>query len=406
MPNRALLIVIIHFIFSPIFVVAQGTYTGSGAVSQGVATTVLTNIFPGCTGARTANTGVITAFDSTIWSVPADVNFTTAPRLPDLYNQCSGVIPSSLSAVNLANVPVTVIDPAGDTITAYLLGDNYFEFYVNGVLVGVDPVPYTPFNSCVVRFKVSRPYTIALKLVDWEEHLGVGTEVNNGNNYHAGDGGFIAVFSDSTITNATWKAQTFYIAPIENLSAVQELSDGTRSSATASTAPACTTNCYAIHYPQPVNWQQASFDDSSWPDAVTYTPTVVGVNWPAYTNFASLWTRAEFIWSSNLILDNLVLVRKTIGSSSGIATPPVEKLLKSAHFENSSLIIEHGRLNHIAHIQLTDQSGRLIGQWDQTDNNQSGKWQLIVNSVLSSGIYYLTVSSEQNKETIKIINNN
>jgi hypothetical protein len=36
----------------------------------------------------------------------------------------------------------------------YVVADNYFELYVNGKLVGVDPVPFTPFNSIIVRFRV------------------------------------------------------------------------------------------------------------------------------------------------------------------------------------------------------------------------------------------------------------
>jgi hypothetical protein len=65
-----------------------------------------------------------------------------------------------------------------------------------------------------VRFKAKRPYTYALKAVDWEERLGVGMETNRGTDCHAGDGGLIARFSDGTVTDSTWKAQSFYIAPL------------------------------------------------------------------------------------------------------------------------------------------------------------------------------------------------
>ena len=151
--------------------------------------------------------------------------------LTDLYNPCTGVTPPDLSQVDLTTVPVHVIDVSGDTITGFLFCDNYFELYINGILIGVDPVPFTPFNSCIVRFKVSRPYTIAVKLVDWEEHLGIGTEIQPADSFHLGDGGFIAQFSDGTVTDSTWKAQAFYIAPIENLNDVVELPDSTHSTA-------------------------------------------------------------------------------------------------------------------------------------------------------------------------------
>ena len=67
----------------------------------------------------------------------------------------------------------------------------------------------------------------------------------------------------------------------------------------------------------PVNWAAPDFDDSAWPMATTYTNDTVGVrNKPAYMNFTPAFDTpgadAQFIWSSHLILDNLVLVRKTI----------------------------------------------------------------------------------------------
>ena len=72
-------------------------------------------------------------------------------------------------------------------------------------LVGVDPVPYTPSNGALVRFRVKRPYTLALYAVDWEEDLGVGTEKGNVNNkqasptFYQGDGGVIAWFSNRAL---------------------------------------------------------------------------------------------------------------------------------------------------------------------------------------------------------------
>ena len=71
----------------------------------------------------------------------------------------------------------------------HIVADNYFELYVNGKLVGVDPVPYTPFNSAIVRFRAKQPYTYALKLVDWEEKLGLGMEWMPNHDWWPGDGG-------------------------------------------------------------------------------------------------------------------------------------------------------------------------------------------------------------------------
>ena len=55
------------------------------------------------------------------------------------------------------------VDAGGEeTFAAYIFADNYFELYVNGKLLGVDAIPFTPFNSSVVRFKANRPFTIAV----------------------------------------------------------------------------------------------------------------------------------------------------------------------------------------------------------------------------------------------------
>ena len=287
--------------------------TALPSVTQGRATTVVTSLLA-CAGSRLSGVGTITATDGTVWTVPAATTFTNGLKASDLYNDCSGFRPTNLSAVNLSSVPIVEVDADGQVITGYLFGDNYFELYVNGKLVGVDPVPFTPFNSCVVRFKAKSPITYALRLVDWEENLGLGSETNAGSSFHAGDGGFIASFSDGTVTGNHWKAQTFYIAPLATTNCVVELANGTRQSSTCSTTPTCNGTCFALHYPMPPNWFAKSFNDGGWPAATTYTEATVGVNnKPAYTNFIPQFSGAgaQFIWSSNLILDNEVVVRFT-----------------------------------------------------------------------------------------------
>ena len=287
--------------------------TALPSVTQGRATTVVTSLLA-CAGSRVSGVGTITATDGTAWTVPAATLFTNGPKASDLYNDCTGFRPTNLSGVNLGSVPVVEVDADGQVITGYLFADNYFELYVNGKLIAVDPVPFTPFNSCVVRFKAKAPITYAVRLVDWEENLGLGSENNMGNAYHAGDGGFMASFSDGTVTGNHWKAQTFYIAPLATTNCVVELAGGTRQSSTCSTTPTCNGTCFALHYPMPPNWFAKSFNDGGWPAATTYTEATVGVNnKPAYTNFIPQFSGAgaQFIWSSNLILDNEVVVRFT-----------------------------------------------------------------------------------------------
>ncbi|MBL0065009.1 MAG: T9SS type A sorting domain-containing protein [Bacteroidetes bacterium] len=393
----------IVLIFHSYGVFSQTSSSRSASITQGLATTTNANIFPGCAGSRVSAVGTITSSDALVWTVPAETNFITGPYLPDLYNQCSGVMPANIAAVNLNSLPVTVIDNGGDTITAFLLGDNYSELYINDVLVGVDPVPYTPFNSCVVKFKVSRPYTIALKLVDWEENLGLGTELNNGNPYHAGDGGFIAQFSDGTVTDSSWKAQTFYIAPIEDVATVVELPDGTRSSSAASTTPSCDLNCYGFHYEIPNDWKSPTFNDGGWPNASLYSAATVGVNFPAYTNFSSQWNNAQFIWASNLILDNLVLVRKTVGSTTGIESNESDPVFGVVSPFGDKINFISGKEIINTTIILYDIMGKQIQSWKQENIHKNENTSLKLKSDIPNGNYILKIQGSQFNSTTRLV---
>jgi hypothetical protein len=179
---------------------------------------------------------------------------------------------------------------------------------VNGKFVARDPIGFTPFNSNVVRFKAKYPITYAVKMVDWETHLGIGMEYDRNN---VGDGGFIARFSDGSGTSAAWKVQPVYMAPLDSPACVNG-----RDSAACSTHPACVdhnpdSTCQALHFPIPAGWTLPAFDDSSWPTATIYAARDV-TNQPAYMNYAQLFAPADFIWSRNLKIDNLVLARYTV----------------------------------------------------------------------------------------------
>ncbi|MDO5970051.1 hypothetical protein Q4Q35_09540 [Flavivirga aquimarina] len=300
-------------------------YNGTASLTQGIATTIAENIYS-CERGRKTDIGEITSTDGKKWIVPSETNYTNHnfPFAADLFNSCEGknyaTPQEALSNFNDSNT--VVIDKDGELFTTYIFADNYFEMFVNGVPIGKDKVPFTEFNSSVVKFKVQKPFTIAMKLVDWEEHLGVGCEPNRGKSFHAGDGGMVAVIKDIqnniiATTNENWKAQTFYTAPITNLNCVSE--DGAYRY-----SKNCDTNggqdgalFYALHWELPNDWMKTNFDDSNWPNATTYTNQTIGVdNKPAYTNFTSIFDDSEndakFIWSTNVILDNEVLVRYTI----------------------------------------------------------------------------------------------
>ena len=119
------------------------------------------------------------------------------------------------------------------------------------------------------------------------------------------------------ITDSSWRAQTFYTSPLKDRTCL--VADGqTRDSSACDTSKSSDGSDYsAAFWDIPEDWMQADFDDSDWPAAVTFTNDTVGVNnKPAYTNFTELFDAtnadASFIWSSNLVLDNLVLMRSTI----------------------------------------------------------------------------------------------
>lgn len=270
---------------------------------------------------RVSALGEISSDDGTVWSVPAKTHFESAPKATDLYNECGGTKLSSIAELDLANVPL--FDAGGtEEFVAYIFADNYFELYLNGTLVAVDPVPFTPFNSNVVRFTAERPITVAVMLVDWEENLGLGSENNRGKNFHPGDGGFVAHFQDADantvlITSGNWRAQTFYTAPLKDRDCLVVDGQLRNSSACAEIGVDDASSYSGAHWATPDDWMMPSFDDSIWPAATAYSNSTVGVkNKKAFTNFQSIFDTpdadATFIWSSNLVLDNLVLLRTTV----------------------------------------------------------------------------------------------
>lgn len=289
------------------------SYKGSASITQGFAKIVEENLFECANGrSRVAGIGEIIGDDGKVWTVPAQNHYTTAPKAVDLYEECANITPGSLANVDEDSVPVAVIDSDGEEVTGYIFADNYFELYINGQLIAVDTVPFTPFNSSIVKFKVNKPYTIAVKVIDWEESLGLGTENNRGKAFHPGDGGFISSFSDGTVTGSDWQAQTFYTAPIYDLRCLSEI-DGKRLS------ESCTMkhsdngeNAYAAHWEIPSNWMEKDFDAASWPQATEYSENEIGVNnKKSYMNFIEKFSGAgaSFIWSTNVVLDNEVLLR-------------------------------------------------------------------------------------------------
>jgi hypothetical protein len=240
-------------------------------VTQGLARRVTENLFTCAVtlaNYRASPVGTITADDGTVLTVPAATAYQTGPKLADLFNECNRTTPAKLAVVKLDNVPVVEIDPDGEVITGYIIADNYFEL-------------------C-------------------------------GNDWHAGDGGLVARFSDGTATDGSWKAQAFYIAPLAHPDDVLEKGNVHETAKLGrvypgAKVPGCRERCFAVHYPLPKNWAAPNFDDADWPRAYEFTDAEVGVDHlPAFTRYPEAFAGARWIWSYNLVFDNLVLARKTV----------------------------------------------------------------------------------------------
>ena len=69
-------------------------------------------------------------------------------------------------------------------------------------------------------------------------------------------------------------------------------------------------SCQALHFPVPSDWTAPDFNDSQWARAIVWPPERV-TGQRAYTGYTQLFGDAEFIWTKNIRLDNLVLARYT-----------------------------------------------------------------------------------------------
>lgn len=190
-------------------------------------------------------------------------------------------------SVMLFSVNKSIAAPdSANTITGNVFADNDFELYINGKLVAEDDIDFTPHNVVRVSFKAEYPMVIAVKAIDFYIE-GTGLEYNN---TKAGDGGFILKFSDGTATNGTWKAKKVEWGPtnMENC-----LSDPAK--------------CIVHSEDIPPNWYGIEFDDSDWGNADIFTRAQVNPHARDYDSYD--WSNAEFIWTGDLLIDNVILFR-------------------------------------------------------------------------------------------------
>jgi hypothetical protein len=176
-----------------------------------------------------------------------------------------------------------VIKPTmDDTIRASMYADNWFMLYVNGKLVAVDSIDFLPHNVVAVDVLPEYPMTIAVLAKD-------NADVNTGCEYgrQIGDGGFILKFADGTVTDSSWKAKCFMHGPI----------------AGDTTTPSVRSE------PLPKDWFAPDFDDSGWSAATEYSQERIE---PKPPFFEHDFKGAKWIWTSDLDLDNTVILRRKV----------------------------------------------------------------------------------------------
>ena len=176
-----------------------------------------------------------------------------------------------------------VVKPSmDDTMQANMYADNWFTLYVNGKLVAVDSIDFLPHNVVAVDLLPEYPMTIAVLAKDNADPK-TGCEYGR----QIGDGGFILKFGDGTMTDATWKAKCFFHGPIDR----------------------DTANPRVRQEPLPADWCAPGFDDSAWAAATEYTQERIE---PKPPFFEHDFKGAKWIWTSDLDLDNTVVLRKRV----------------------------------------------------------------------------------------------
>jgi phosphatidylethanolamine-binding protein (PEBP) family uncharacterized protein len=203
--------------------------------------------------------------------------------------------------------PATAVSSKTVTFQAEVWADNWFSLYINGKKVGEDSVPITTtksFNSEKIKFTATYPFTVGIIAKDYTENSS-GLEYIGQPNQQIGDAGMSLQIRDLTsgkivaATDSSWKTFLVNKAPLN---------------------PTCVTSanpivdCKYANTTAPTNWAISSYKDSKWPSAVEFTPEDVGVK-DGYFDIS--WSpTAKLIWTSDLKLDNTILIRKTINGAT------------------------------------------------------------------------------------------
>ena len=197
------------------------------------------------------------------------------------------------------------------TFQAEVWVDNWFALYINGKKVGEDSVPITTtksFNSEKIKFTATYPFTIGIIAKDYTENSS-GLEYIGQPKQQIGDAGLVLQIRDLgsgkivSTTDKSWKTLLVNKAPLN---------------------PECVTSnnpikdCKFTNTVQPASWATSSFKDSQWKNATEFSEKEVGVK-EGYFDIS--WSpNAKLIWTSDLKLDNTILIRKTVISLSTVTS--------------------------------------------------------------------------------------
>lgn len=147
------------------------------------------------------------------------------------------------------------------------------------------------------------------------------------------------------------------------------------------------------------------FQRNGWQNATLYTAAQV-TNQAAYTNYASTaWPNAKFIWSSNLILDNVFLTRKTVGT---VAVSEAETA-RDFHFQNpfsNKIAFQSGQNTEDATAILFDAVGRQMAKWTGISAIADEKIALDLPGFLPDGICFLKMESSKRSFSVKLFHVN
>ena len=241
-----------------------------------------------------------------------------------------GAIMLAVLATSVVSASQTFAEVKIYSFTAEIWADNWFALYVNGKKVGEDSIPFLTersFNSEKISFRASFPLTIGIIARDYVENAS-GLEYIGKPNQQIGDGGIIAqireVNSGQVVatTNKSWKVFVTNKAPIneECVKSSNPLFD-----------------CKTVVTKAPNSWASASFKDVSWRSATEFSASAVGVK-DGFFDYS--WAPgSSLVWSSNLKLDNTILLRKRITNMPKPALPSSTNFaVQSPDFSNGGLL--------------------------------------------------------------------